>query len=450
MRKTLSNPTRTLLALGLLMVGSAAQAMDFAAAYEAAVRHDRQLEAARAGRDGAAEQVPMAESRKRFNVGFSSSRTWVQQDRTDNGVSFPQQNYPTLNDTLQARLPLLNRRVDAGIDRAVAQLKGSEAKLQSVDQELTNRLLGAYLSQLLANDQLAQLAAQRASAESRLTAAESALKAGVGTRTDIDEIRAQLDVIFARTLKAEQDQLTAQAELEVITGLKGQGKLRHRLDVQAFVPEQFDPKQLEDWVQRAQQQNPILNQRRAELEIARAGQLDARAERFPTLDLVLQASRSSSESSFFVNSETNNRVVGLQLNVPIYQGGYISARNRQADAAIREAESILAAGEDAVRVEVQKAYYAIQEGMKRIRALEATARSAEQLVRATRMSASAGQRSTLDVLNAEQRAAETLLQLAQSRYEMLIAWARLQALSGEADRSVVARIAAVLTESALK
>jgi outer membrane protein/protease secretion system outer membrane protein len=295
---------------------------------------------------------------------------------------------------------------------------------------------------------LAQLAAQRLSAESRLTAAQNALKAGVGTRTDIDEIRAQLDVIFARTLKAEQDQLTAQAELEVITGLTGQGKLRHRLDVQAFVPEQFDPKDLEDWVRKAQQQNAVLNQRRAELEAARASQLDARAERYPSLDLVLQASKSSSESSFFVNSQTNNRVLGLQLTVPIYQGGYLSARNRQADAAIREAESLVAASEDAIRVEVQKAFYAIQEGIKRIRALEATARSAEQLVRATRMSATAGQRSTLDVLNAEQRAAETVLQLAQVRYEMLISWARLQALSGEVDRSVVSRIGAVLTASA--
>jgi outer membrane protein/protease secretion system outer membrane protein len=438
----------TLFAVGCLGLANAAQAVDFVSAYEAAVRHDRQLEAARAGRDGAAEQVPMAESRKRFNVGFSSSRTWVQQDRTDNGISFAQQNYPTRNDTLQARLPLLNRRVDAGIDRAVAQVKGADAKLQGVDQELVNRLLDAYLSQLLANDQLAQLATQRLSAESRLTAAQNALKAGVGTRTDIDEIRAQLDVIFARTLKAEQDQLTAQAELEVITGLTGQGKLRHRLDVQAFVPEQFDPKVLEDWVRKAQQQNAVLNQRRAELEAARASQLDARAERYPSLDLVLQASKSSSESSFFVNSQTNNRVLGLQLTVPIYQGGYLSARNRQADAAIREAESLVAASEDAIRVEVQKAFYAIQEGIKRIRALEATARSAEQLVRATRMSATAGQRSTLDVLNAEQRAAETVLQLAQVRYEMLISWARLQALSGEVDRSVVSRIGAVLTASA--
>jgi outer membrane protein len=103
-----------------------------------------------------------------------------------------------------------------------------------------------------------------------------------------------------------------------------------------------------------------------------------------------------------------------------------------------------------VRVEVQKAFFAVQEGIKRIRALEATARSAEQLVRATRLSAGAGQRSTLDVLNAEQRAAETLLQLSQARYEMLISWARLQALGGEVDRQVVQRIAAVLTSSAVQ
>jgi outer membrane protein/protease secretion system outer membrane protein len=441
---------RALIALSFAGFCISAQAIDFVTAYEEAVRHDRQLEAARAGRDGAAEQIPMAESRKRFNLSFNSSRSWVQQDRTDNGVAFNQQNYPTQNDTLQARLPLLNRRVDAGIDRAVAQVKGADAKLRGVDQELVTRLLDAYLSQLLANDQLAQLSTQRLSAESRLTAAQNALAAGVGTRTDIDEIRAQLDVIFARTLKAEQDKLTAEAELEVITGLRGHGRLRHRLDVLAFVPEQFDPKSLEDWVQRAQQQNAVLNQRRAELDIARAGQLDARAERFPSLDLVLQASKSSSENSYFVNSVTNTRVLGLQLTVPIYQGGYIDARNRQADAAIREAQSLLAAGEDAVRVEVQKAFFAVQEGIKRIRALEATARSAEQLVRATRLSAGAGQRSTLDVLNAEQRAAETLLQLSQARYEMLISWARLQALGGEVDRQVVQRIAAVLTSSAVQ
>jgi outer membrane protein/protease secretion system outer membrane protein len=131
-----------------------------------------------------------------------------------------------------------------------------------------------------------------------------------------------------------------------------------------------------------------------------------------------------------INSSFENKAIGFQLTVPLYQGGAVSSQVRQAVAEkTRVTESLEALRRD-LSLRVHKEYRGITEGTLRIRALEQAQRSAAQMVDSTVKSQRAGVRSILDVLNAEQQVAAVNRDLIQARYVYLISRLRLNALGG--------------------
>src|SRR5690606_2737521 len=134
----------------------------------------------------------------------------------------------------------------------------------------------------------------------------------------------------------------------------------------------------------------------------------------------------------------DNRAVGLQLNVPIFSGGYVSSTVRQAVASKVRAQEILEATRRDLAVRVRQEFRGMTEGVARIQALEQAVLSAEQAVLSNSKSFEAGSRTTVDVLNAEQQRTQALRDLAQARYRYVVARLRLQALSGEDRESSIA------------
>jgi outer membrane protein TolC len=134
-----------------------------------------------------------------------------------------------------------------------------------------------------------------------------------------------------------------------------------------------------------------------------------------------------------VNSITTNRTVGVQLTVPIYQGGAIDSRERQAVAQVREAEAQLELAQHRVRQEVQQAYFAVKESLDRMEALELAVQSAAQVVVANEQSFKAGLRTTLDIVAAQQREAQARLDLQSARLDLVMGRVRLDVSVGEVD-----------------
>ena len=79
-----------------------------------------------------------------------------------------------------------------------------------------------------------------------------------------------------------------------------------------------------------------------------------------------------------------------------------------------------------------------------MRALEQAERSADQLVLSSRKSMQAGVRTLVDVFNADQHKAQTQRDLARARYEMLVAYVRLQALAGSDEGAGIAAVNGLL------
>ena len=427
----------------LVLLGMAvvlpAWSLDLRQAYEAAYENDATIRAARAGAQASREKLPQARAQQRPNVSLNASRNHNDlTSETQNSQGKPvrsENQYYSGNQSLSVRQPLYRPYVSALVRQAQAQVEEADAALERDEQTLVTRVGEAYFDALLAQDQVLLIEAQKTTYTTQLDAARKGLQAGTGTRTDIDEAQARLDMTLAQELEALQHVEFTRRRLESLMGRPVD--VLASLDVQRFNPTAPIPGLVEDWVERAEQANPELQSLRAQLDAAGMEVEKAQAGHKPTLDAVAQWSRSSSDSVTSVNSRYDNKTIGLQLNVPLYSGGYVSSTVRQAVAAHERAREILEATRLDLGVRVHREFRAMTEGVLRIQALQQAVRSGEQALLSNQKSFEAGIRTTLDVLNAVQQKTVAQRDLAQARYVYLVSYLRLQALAGaERDASV--------------
>lgn len=421
---------------GALVFAGPLQAMDLRQAYEAAYSNDASIRASRSLSEANRERLPQALSQRLPNVSFSASRNYndltsKSQDMFGRPLTL-RNHYYSDNQSLTVRQPIYRPYVSASVEQARAQVEDADATLERDEQSLVVRVGEAYFDALLARSQLELVAAQKTSYTVQLDAAGKALLAGTGTRTDVDEAQARVDMTRAQELEVLQNLDFTRRRLEVLTGLPEQELAD--LDVGRFVPQQPVPGQVHAWIEQAEQASPELRALRAQVEAARLEIDKAQAGHKPTLDAVAQWARSNSDSVTSVNSRYDQRMIGLQLSVPLYAGGYVSSTVRQAVAAHERAREVLEATRLDLGVRVHKEFRAVTEGVLRIAALQQAVRSAEQAELSNRKSREAGVRTTLDVLNAVQQKTLALRDLAQARYLYVLSRMRLQALAGH-DRA---------------
>ena len=432
--------------LWALLAAPAAHGMGLAEAHRLALQNDATLRAARAAADVQRERLPLAQAQLLPNVALGASRVYNDLSRTASDfLGRPQridEQYPSYNATLSIRQPLYRPALRAGVEQARSVVADAEAVLAAETNRLAERVTAAYLEALLNQDQLELVLKQQQVALRQLDAAEKAWRVGTGIRTDIDEIQARLDLLRADELRARQAHDMARRQLENLTGVSA--STLWPLAPERLVLEPPQPSTLAEWQAAAEANSPELAALRARRDAARQEIERARAGHFPTLDAVAQITRSASENVTTPSSSYTNRLIGLQLNVPLYAGGAVDASVRQAVAELTRVEETLEATRRDLGLRVHREFRAVTEGVARIRALEQALRSADQVVTANRRSYEAGTRTVLDVLNAEQQRQSVLRDLAQARYEYLLARVRLVSLSGGDVEGTIAGVDGVL------
>lgn len=434
----------------LVLLGMAvvlpARSLDLRQAYEAAYENDATIRAARAGAQASREKLPQARSQQRPNVSLNASRNHNDlTSETQNSQGKPvrsENQYYSGNQSLSVRQPLYRPYVSALVRQAQAQVEEADAALERDEQTLVTRVGEAYFDALLAQDQVLLIEAQKTTYTTQLDAARKGLQAGTGTRTDIDEAQARLDLTLAQELEALQNVEFTRRRLESLMGRPVD--VLASLDVRRFNPTAPIPGLVDDWVERAEKASPELQSLRAQLDAAGMEVQKAQAGHKPTLDAVAQWSRSNSDSVTNVNSRYDNKSIGLQLSVPLYAGGYVSSSVRQAVAAQERAREALEAARRDLGVRVHREFRGMTEGVLRVKALEQAVRSAEQAVLSNQKSYQAGSRTAVDVLNAQQQKTTAQRDLAQARYLYLVSRLRLQALVGEDRQASVAQVNSAL------
>lgn len=429
-------------AFGVLLSAAAVLpvwALDFDQAYRAASENDATIRAARSAADAGRERLPQARAQQLPNVSLSAGRT--HNDLTSKTLGQPEtrgNQYYSGSQALSVRQPIYRPFISASLRQAQAQVEDAEAALERDEQALVTRVAEAYFDALLARDQLSLVTAQKKTYTTQVDAARKGFASGSGTRTDVDEAQARLDLTLAQELEAQQNVEFTHRRLAVITGSEVDALAV--LDVARFSPSTPVPASLDAWVERAERASPELVSLRAQVEAARLEIEKAQAGHKPTLDVVAQWSRTNSDSVTSVNSRYDNKTIGLQLSVPLYSGGYVSSTVRQAVAAHDRARELLEAARRDLGVRVHREFRGVTEGVLRVAALEQAVRSADQALLSNQMSFKAGMRTSLDVLNAEQQRTLALRDLAQARYVYMLSSLRLESLAGEDRESIVAKV----------
>jgi outer membrane protein/protease secretion system outer membrane protein len=414
--------------------------------WQAALVNDPTLRAARAQAVAGRERLPQAQAQLRPSLSFSASR--FKNDSERDSVNFlgqaqtTNERYFSQNETLTLRQPLYRQPQEASVRQAGYLVQDAEAVLARETQNLAVRVTGIYLEAMLSRDQLALVQAQKTFITTQLDAARKSLVGGTGTRTDVDELQARLDLNRAQELEAMQQVELSRRQVQALVN-RPVGELA-RLDPARLSLQAPQPASVEEWVALAVASSPEVRSLQAQRDAAREEMAKSRAGHLPTLDLVAQLQRSRSENFNSPQSGYVNGSVGLQLNVPIYQGGYVDSVSRQAQAEYLRASELMEALRLDLGIRVHKEHRGITEGIARVRALEVAVRSADVAVDSARKSVAAGTRTVLDVLNAEQQRVQVLRDLAQARYMTLMSTVRLEALVGRVDEGLMARVGAAL------
>ena len=416
--------------------------LDLKQVYQAALEQDANIRASRAAANSGRERLPQARAGLLPQVSASAGRNNNNLDTTapnilGNPVTTNDQ-YFSDNRTLQVRQPLINMQRWLQFQQAKSVVEEVEANLDRDLQNLVVRVAGAYFETLMADEQLDLVLAQKKTYTALVDAAQKGFAAGSGTRTDIDDAKARLDMATAQELEARQNQDLTRRQLELLVNQPV--KQIARLNVSALKLLPPEPANLDEWTRKAEQASPEIKALQARLEAARREVGKAQAGHFPTLDAVAQWSNSGSENITRVNSRYENKTIGLQLNIPIYSGGYVNSTIRQAVAEQTRTEESLEALRRDLGVRVHKEYRGVSEGVMRVRALEQAARSAEQMMKSTQMSQKAGSRTQLDVLNAQQQYTLALRDLAQARLVYLLSKVRLASLVGDDANASVEQV----------
>ena len=407
--------------------------MDLKQVYQAALEQDATIRASRAAADSGRERLPQARAGLLPQVSASAGRNNNNLDSTaPNILGTPvttNDQYFSDNRTVQLRQPLINMQRWQQFQQAKSVVEEVEANLDRDLQNLVVRVSGAYFEALMADEQLDLVLAQKKTYTALVDAAKKGLAAGSGTRTDIDDAQSRLDMASAQELEARQNQDLARRQLQLLVN-QPVAQIA-KLNVAALQLSPPVPANLDEWTQKAEQASPEVRAMQARLDAARREVSKAQAGHLPTLDAVAQWSNSGSENITRVNSRYENKTIGLQLNIPLYSGGYVNSTIRQAVAEQTRAEESLEALRRDLGVRVHKEYRGVSEGVMRVRALEQAARSAEQMMKSTQMSLVAGSRTQLDVLNAQQQYTLALRDLAQARMVYLLSKVRLASLVGD-------------------
>ena len=431
--------------LGVLLALSAggAGAVSLQQAYEAALKHDPQFRMRFYENESGKELRKLGRAQLLPNVAgsYSYGKNVADQEFSRDGaapvVTHPK--YTSRSAVVQLRQPLFNLDAIMRYRQGKVQSAQSGELYEAGIDEVSVRVVSSYLDVLFAQDQLALARVQRDAHLEQQKVNQRLFEKGEGTRTDMLETQARLDLAEAQLIESQDNLQAARETLEGVIGMDP-GEL-DRLG-EDFRPAALNPSSFEEWSKLALARNNQLAAARLAVENARLDIGRNKAGHLPRVDFVAAYSKADSETLTNLGQENTNRQLGVQVNIPIYSGGAVSASTRQAAANYGRAQAELDSLTNQTLVELRKAHSLVTSSGRKIDALIKAVESGKLLMTATEQSIKGGVRINLDLLNAQQQLFTSQRDLAQARYTYLVGVMRLRAAAGTLEADAIRELAA--------
>ena len=399
--------------------------------YNLALAHDPTLASALNANQAAQEIIEQSKALYRpvvnFNAGGNASITNATFMGTGVPFSGGGQSFTGYQYGLEAHQPIYRKQNLVAMDQAKTQVSLADKQLNLAQQNLILRTTLAYFDVLLTQDKIDLMSSQKAAILRQLEQAKANFEAGTLTSTDVNDAQARFDLIVAQEIAAINDHQIALRAVQVITGEIPQKLATVRANVKPNTLNQS----MEQWLEVAAKNDlniQILQEAATlsdqEIERAKAGHL-------PTLDAVANVSDNYASSSYYgFGSDVKMGSIGLQLQIPIYQGGATSSRVRQAVFNKQKALNDVDAARRQMEQDTQRAYLNLNTSIAQLKAYEQALVSSQSQLDSTNVGYDVGSRTSVDLLNAQQQLFSAKRDLLQARYSYLVNIIRLKAAAG--------------------
>lgn len=312
----------------------------------------------------------------------------------------------------------------------------ADATYLAAEQDLVVRVSQAYFNVLSAQASLALAKAQKSADEKQLEQTRQRFKVGLIAITDVHQARAAYDLAVAQEIQARNQVANSREALRQITGRY----LQHLADLGQNVPLAIPaPEDIDQWTEIALAKNPTLEASRNASEVAHKQVDIQRAGHYPTLDMVMNSSDAVS-GGLFGSNNTRSSSVSLQLNVPIFEGGMIASRTRQAHDQFVQAQQALVQQRRATINQTRQAYLGVKSNIGLVKAYKQAIVSNTSSLEATKAGLEVGTQTTLDVLQARSNLFSARLNYAQARYNYIVTILQLKQAAGTLTEADLIRI----------
>ncbi|NBR28958.1 MAG: channel protein TolC [Betaproteobacteria bacterium] len=420
--------------------GAHALAADLLAVFREAQKEDAVFAAARANLSAGQEKLPQGLSGLLPAVTMSGNTLYNDRDlQFRNGTPNSNSRFNSNGLNVTATQPLFRAQNWITYEQAKNQVTQAEAAFQQATHDLMIRVSQAYFDVLLAENNLTLATAQKTAYAEQLAQARRNFEVGTATITDANDAQARHDLAFSQEIGAQNDLEVKKQALRQIIGSVPSSLSRIS---GGFAPQLPTPNSMEAWVEQSATASPQIKAARMAHEVATQEVTKNRGGHLPTLDAVASYAETGQGAGIQggVGFDSTTRYIGLQLAVPIYQGGLVNSKVREALANQEKARQELENARRTVAQNTRAAFLGVTSGVAQIKALEAALVSSQSSLDSTKLGQEVGVRTQVDVLNAQQQLISTRRDYAQAIYGYAVNVLRLKAAAGtlaEADLAYV-------------
>jgi outer membrane protein len=405
--------------LGIASSRAAADTLEWALVQ--AYQNNPSLNAQRASVRAADEKVPQALSgyRPQLSVTANSGYNYenaVQEFPIGGGVTTTQfaERFVSRSVGATATQNLFNGFQTANRTRqAESQVEGARQTLRVTEQQVLLDAATAYMN-LLRDEAI--LGLNRRNVEvltEELKQTRDRLNVGEVTRTDVAQAESRLAAGRSSLLGAQSNYVTSQANYRRVIGV----------DPRRLAPgtpvDRLSPRTLAAAIHQGQQQSPSVLAATYGVDVAKLAVKISEGALYPSLTLTASASYGV-DPAFETLKETMAAAIGT-LTVPIYQGGAEYSTIRQSKETLGQQRLNLDVNRDQARATVVQSWAQLDAAKAQIEATTAQVSAAELALDGVRQEARVGQRTTLDVLNAQQELVNARVALVTAQHDRVVA-----------------------------
>ncbi|UPT83756.1 TolC family outer membrane protein [Bradyrhizobium barranii subsp. apii] len=403
------------------------------AALVRAYQNNPQLNAQRAQVRSTDENVPQALSGYRPRVALTANGGYQYQDTLSspgpgntpiNGPSVPRSVGVTVTQTLY------NGNITGNRTRAAeSQVSGSREALRSLDQSVLLQGASIYMDYLR---DAATLEVQRSNVrvlEQTLKQTRDRFNVGEVTRTDVAQSEAQLAAGKTQALTAEANLTTTRANFRRIIG-------NEPTNLAPGSPvDRFLPASLAGAVELGLIEHPNVTAAMFGIDVNFLQVKVAEGALLPTIALQVGATQGNEQS--LIQYRSFNASAIAQANWQLYDGGNSYSLIRQSKENLAQQRLNLETTRDQTRATVVQWWGSLQAGKAQVQSAQAQVTASEIALNGVREEAKAGQRTTLDVLNAQQALVNARVALVTAQHDRVVASYQVLAAIGRLSPQVL-------------